>query len=100
MSKIILEGVSFPDFREEMRSVFLEALKSFKPEQEVTGINDLFTRKEIAKKARICVSTLDNRTKDGTIQGHKIGSKILYKWSEVEASLKAIETTKYQHRRK
>ncbi|MEX2568015.1 MAG: helix-turn-helix domain-containing protein [Cyclobacteriaceae bacterium] len=53
------------------------------------------TRKETADKLKISLVTLNDWTKRGLIQSYLIGGRVLYKDSEIEASLYKTQTVKY-----
>jgi len=65
-----------------------------------TNINEpenlLTTRKELTKKLRVSLSTVDKLTKDGKLKAYRIGGHIRYKSNEVERALEAIKNAKYQ----
>ena len=54
--------------------------------------DDFLTRKEVCNILGVSLPTLLDWTRKGRIAGHRIGSRIRYKRSEVESSLKAIKT--------
>jgi excisionase family DNA binding protein len=54
--------------------------------------NEFLTRKEVAKKLGISLPTLWEWTKDGKIQGARIGTRVRYRGSDVQAALKNIVT--------
>lgn len=50
----------------------------------------LYTREETAKRLSISLPTLNEYTKRGIIIGNRLGRRVLYKQSDIEAALKAI----------
>lgn len=58
------------------------------PKQETV----LVPRKKAAKMFGISLPTLHDWTMNGKITGHRIGSRIYYKLSELESSLSQIKT--------
>jgi len=44
----------------------------------------------------ISLPTLEKLTKEGTLPGYKIGSRILYKKEEIDNRLSSIQTAKYR----
>jgi excisionase family DNA binding protein len=56
------------------------------------------TWKEVAERLRISLPTLNSLTKQGVLKAKRINRRVLYRWSEVEAQLQAIETTKYKRK--
>lgn len=59
---------------------------------------ELITRKELAKKLRISLPTLNTLTKSGTIISYRVGRRVLYKWNEVNLSLQKINYSKYKRK--
>jgi excisionase family DNA binding protein len=51
---------------------------------------EYLTRKEVASHLKIGLKTLNEWTKSGRIQGHRIGRRVLFKPGEVEKAVKAI----------
>lgn len=55
-----------------------------------------FTRKETAAMLKVSLSTLNIYTKKGKIEAHKIGRRILYKKSSIDAALSALNMKPYK----
>lgn len=72
-----------------------EAVKSIKIQPSTPLSERLLTRKETADKLKISLVTLNDWTKRGLIQSYLIGGRVLYKDSEIEASLHKTQTVKY-----
>jgi excisionase family DNA binding protein len=53
---------------------------------------EYLTRKEVAQRLGISLPTLGEWTKTGKIQGARIGSRVRYRESDVEAALQNITT--------
>jgi excisionase family DNA binding protein len=49
-----------------------------------------YSRIETAKKLKISLPTLWKLTKDGTIPAYKIGKRVLYRTTDVEAALRQM----------
>jgi excisionase family DNA binding protein len=54
--------------------------------------SELLTRKEAADLLGVSLPTLNDWTKNGIVQGYRIASRVRYKKSELESSLKIIRT--------
>jgi len=54
----------------------------------------LLSCKEAAKQLHITTRTLSEWTFSGVVQGYRIGRRVLYKASEIEAALSAITIKK------
>lgn len=72
-----------------------EAVKAIKVHSSTPPSEKLLTRKETADKLKISLVTLNDWTKRGMIQSYIIGGRVLYKDSEIEASLYKTQTVKY-----
>ena len=98
MENIILHSTSLKDFKEIIRAIVEDELRKFKPEQPQPANSEYATRRAVCDRLKFSLSTLHYYTKNGILTGHRIGSRVLYKWAEVEQSVKRIETIKYKHR--
>lgn len=73
-----------------------EAIKNSLPAIPSTPQSEiLLTRKETSDKLKISLVTLNDWSKRGLIQSYLIGGRVLYKDSEIEASLHQVKTVKY-----
>ena len=95
---IILHSTPLKDFQTIIGDIVRDELKQFKPEPPQPPDNEYATRREVCNRLKISLATLHFYTKDGTLKGYRIGGRVLYKWVEVEQSVKRIETIKYKHR--
>jgi len=77
-----------------------EEFRKFKPETQVSppSQGEYLSRREACEKLKISSATLYYWTKDGTLQGYRIGSRVLYKTLEIEAALCQMANIK-NHRR-
>ncbi len=101
MEKIILTQVPLSELEERLAIVFEEKLSSYIQKQvlpQTDAENEYLTRKEVSKKLRISLPTLNSLTKEGVITGYRIGTRVLYKWDEVESVLKVISSNKYKRK--
>lgn len=85
--------------KEEFKAILIQLLGicvEIRSHGQFRDVNEhlLLSRKETAKKLCISLPTLHQWTKNGNIQAHRIGGRVLYKWSEIELALKAIEPPK------
>jgi len=101
MKDIVLSPISLSELEEKLAKVLEEKLKAFLlPSSTDTTVNpkEYATRKEVSERLRISLPTLNTLTKEGVLKGYRIGGRVLYKWSEVEAVLTEISTTKYKRK--
>ena len=97
---IILHSTPLKDLTAIFGQIVRDELKQFQPNtSNQTATGEYITRRDICDRLKISLATLHCYTKDGTLKGYRIGGRVLYKLSEVEQSVKAIQTTKYKHGR-
>ncbi len=96
-----MHSTPLKDLRDMIGTVIEEKLKQFTPAgpPPEPGNGEYLTRAEVCTLLKISLSTLHYYTKDGTVQGYKIGGRILYKTAEVNNSVHAILSNKYKHGR-
>jgi excisionase family DNA binding protein len=99
MENIILHSTPLKDFQAIIGDIVEAKLRQFKQEQPTQLNNEYITRLEVCQRLKISLATLHSYTKDGTLNGYKIGGRVLYRLAEVEQSVQAIQTTKYKHGR-
>ena len=77
---------------EHLANAIVDKLRpQFSPKVKEQLSDDKFlTRKETSKKLNISLPTLHSYTQKGILKGYKVGVRVLYKKSEVEASAIAI----------
>jgi len=78
-----------------IRTEVREAVSSIKIQASTPPRETLLSRRETADKLKISLVTLNDWTKRGLIQSYLIGGRVLYKDSEIEASLYKTQTVKY-----
>ena len=94
MSQIILNGMT----TEQLKELFCEVLREqllFPSKKQKLGIDSsievdhtkLLTKAETAQILQISLPTLHDYTKRGLIKSYRLGTKIRYKFQEVEESL-------------
>jgi excisionase family DNA binding protein len=74
-----------------------EKLKNLNPQQSVQE-PILLTRQETAKLLGVTLPTLHEWTKNGTIQGVRIGTRVRYRMPDIESALKNINNAKSKRR--
>jgi excisionase family DNA binding protein len=65
----------------------LPHLNHFKP-QDTPPAEKYLTRKETADQLNVSLPTLNEYTKKGLITGYRFGVRVMYKTTDIEASLK------------
>ena len=95
MSEIILHQTPLADLRAMISDVVAEQLQKQQVPVEKEPLK-LLTRPEAARMLGVTLPTLHVWTKDGTIQGVRIGSRVRYRLADVEAALKNIQSVKHK----
>jgi hypothetical protein len=95
MDNLILSTYTPEQLTGIINNAVTEAVKSIKIDASIPQSEKLLTRKETADKLKISLVTLNDWTKRGMIQSYIIGGRVLYKDSEIEASLYKTQTVKY-----
>lgn len=73
----------------------LMSLNSEKAEPKKAGY---LTRQQAAQLLHLTLPTLHEYTKEGIIQGHRIGRRVLYTETAIEEAVKAIPAIRYKRR--
>lgn len=92
MNQIILNGLEVNQFLEAVQEIVrTEVNKALLESQPKT--QKYYTKAEAAEKLNICLASIHLWTKQGKIKAHKVGSRVLYKESDLEDAL--IKVNKY-----
>jgi excisionase family DNA binding protein len=98
--QIILHETPIDDFREMISEIVSNAVsEQVSKEFERRNIREenefkFLTCKETAQILGVTLPTLHLWTKEGNIQGSRIGTRVRYRMTDVEAALQTIETGK------
>jgi excisionase family DNA binding protein len=87
---IILQGIPLQEFYSQIESIIEKKLEEKLTKivrQEKVYEKPYLTRKEVCKILQISLPTLSDWAKQGFIKSHRIGSRILFKAEEIDASL-------------
>ena len=93
-NSIILQNLTRQDLIDIFEGVLAEKLNELTP--PAASETEFLTRKEVAALLRISIPTLHELIKTGKLKGYRIGGRVLFKKTEVEASLEKIESQKYK----
>jgi hypothetical protein len=96
MHSIILESISRDDLKELLREVFEENFKNNSRPKEKVKINEYVTRFQVVEMLKISLPTLNNWSKAGILQSHRIGNRILYKPDEIHQAVQQVKNLKYK----
>ena len=97
MGNIILHSTPLDEFKSIIGDIVEEKLRQFKPELPKPADGEYITRNQVCDKIKISLATLHAYTKCGILKGYRIGGRVLYRLSEIEQAVQAIQTTKYKH---
>lgn len=86
--QIILVGTTVTDLVQEIVRAVSQELAAKLPADQPEP-DDLLSRAETAKLLHLTLPTLRKRTKEGRLRGYRMGARVLYRRSEVIASLRA-----------
>ncbi|MCW3071117.1 MAG: DNA-binding protein [Bacteroidetes bacterium] len=99
MEQQIILNVSKEELRQLIVEVFREASEVKQLTQRLKDATErLLTRKEVAALLKVSLPTLRQYVKDGLIQSHRIGRRVLFKANDVESALTAVKMQKFKRR--
>ena len=87
--EIYLSGPTADQLSEMIRESLRDELQQFRPARSKSETKYL-TRQETARRLRISLVTLTDWVNRGKICAHKIGGRVLFRDSDVEAALNQI----------
>lgn len=92
---IILSGLTLNDLLEKIGEVIDNRLgKSVPHKLEIQS--DYLSRKEVANLLKITLPTLHDWTKQGILKSYRIGTRVLYKESEIKQTLEKVPSFKHR----
>jgi excisionase family DNA binding protein len=93
MQAVTITQISPPELENIIESTLKRILSTcFVSAQQPTIKSGTATRQQAADHLNISLPTLAEYTKLGKIQGQRIGRRVLYKWTDLDAALTAINT--------
>ena len=97
MGELILHQTPLSDIRALISEAVAEQFKVYQPKQEKEPVK-ILTRQETALMLGVSLPTLNEWTKNGTIQGTRIGTRVRYRMADIDAALKDIHNVKCKRR--
>lgn len=91
-----LIGLTIEDFQTIVGDALHRTLLESQGFQSQQSSETYLTREETANLLRLSLPTLSRYTTLGILNGYQIGTRILYKKSEIESSLKEVHSSKYR----
>lgn len=92
MTHLVLSNVPLDEFKLIISEAVREELSHLQVSQ--SDEKKYFTRKETAELLHISLPTLNERTKNGEIEGARIGNRVLYTNEAIENALKSTKLKK------
>ena len=96
MNQIFLSGVNLNELLDNIGQLVEKKLEKALSHHAKPNKTKYITRKEVAKLLNVTLATLHDWTKLGWIECYKIGRRVLYKESEVIASLDRLALNKHR----
>lgn len=85
-SAVLVQNVSMSDIEATLSKLLDEKLSNLQPSNQEPA--KYLTRKETAAKLRVSLPTLADWTRIGILKSKRIGSRILYLSTDVDAAIK------------
>ena len=85
--------------KEEFQQFILSTLEQYMPAGQKPKDENYKTRKETAELLRITLPTLNQWSRLGIIQSCRVGSRVLYRMSDIDACIKNSMHLKYKRDR-
>ena len=98
MENIILSNYTLQDWQNAINNSVNNALQNhFKTAAPGPQAEKYLTRKETSKLLNVSLPTLNEYTKKGKLNACRFGVRVLYKLTEIEATLKLTSTGRAAH---
>jgi len=91
MEQILFSGIKLDDLLERIEHL-IDTKLSINPTEAKQS--NYLSRKDVATLLRITLPTLHEWTKIGYLKAYKMGTRVLYKESEVKAALETVPSFK------
>lgn len=96
MSQIFLSGMNLNELLDNIGQLVEKKLDKALSQHVKPNKPKFITRKEVATLLNVTLATLHDWTKLGWIQSYKVGRRVLYKESEVIASVEKLALNKHK----
>jgi excisionase family DNA binding protein len=93
-NQVLIQKTSLSDLKTMISDTIEQYLSS--AVQTETSVTAILTRKQAANMLNISLPTLHCWTKEGVIKGTRIGTRVRYRLSDIEAALVDIQNLKYK----
>lgn len=98
VQETILISIALDQLKELVNNAVSDALTkhSAKLQKAEETQPEFLTRKQVSTKLHISLATLDIYVKNGLLQSHKIGHRVLFKSDEINSLFQSIQEQKYK----
>jgi excisionase family DNA binding protein len=95
MSEILFTGIKLSELLEKIEQL-LDSKIGVLPKEKPKEQSDYITRAEASKLLKITLPTLHDWTKQGHLLAYKMGTRVLYKLSEIESAISLVQVYKHK----
>jgi excisionase family DNA binding protein len=95
MEQILFSGIKLNELLDRIGQL-IDSKIGIIPLQNSNLQSEYITRNEVAKILKVSLPTLHDYTKQGWVNSYKIGTRVLYKKSEVQESLEKLASYKFR----
>jgi len=95
MNQILLSGINLNELLERIGQL-IESKIGIRPTENKTLQSDYITRAEASRLLKITLPTLHDWTKLGYLKSYKMGTRVLYKESEIVQRLEQVQQIKHK----
>ncbi|WP_147320776.1 helix-turn-helix domain-containing protein [Hymenobacter lapidiphilus] len=88
---VMMLPLTLTEFRAQIREAIAEELEQAASNRKPTEQAKYMTAEQAAEFLKIGITTLRTSTTKGLFTGYRVGSRVLYKQSELEAALKRTD---------
>ena len=89
MKNIMIENASIEELVSEIEEIVRQVIEAC----ELTAQNDseqVLTRKETSELLQVSLVTLNKWNKLGVLPAYSVGTRVYYKWTDVQNSMKRV----------
>src|SRR5688572_2939548 len=94
MGQILFTGITVNDLLLQIEQMIDTKIGNLPLQENLQS--DYLSRKEVAKLLKITLPTLHDWTKLGILKSYKMGTRVLYKESEVKEALEKVPSFKHK----
>ena len=96
MNQVLFTGINLNELLDKIGQVIDSKLNELAAQNTTQNQSAFITRHEVVKLLKISLPTLNEWTKLGWLQSYKLGSRVLYKYEEIQLAVSKVATYKYR----